>query len=546
MRIIDIDLSQDSRCPQKVFGGNAREHNESKLIVKLPDRMIRNDISYYFFEFQTVMGEYIVSPNIYKADLIDKNKITITLWEQLIPAAGDLLFCVNAVNLGKDNSITIKGKTSFCTLQILKSPTGDSTSIDVSSTKEDLQDVIDKALQDAKDSGDFKGDQGDVGVQQMNTAISEALSKERLITNTACANALRGSASGATVKLSDVAPNEHTVGVKVRSKNLFDKDNANIIIGYPDAENVINPAPTTRSVYIPCTPNTTYTVSKTVTARFNVAFADVLPASGVTVTGRIQNNTAASITATSSTDSKYIVVWVYHSGYDTSITLDEILATLQIEFGSVTTAYLPYISDLTSVSVTRSGKNLIPYPYVSPNGTVINGITWTYTSDGTLIADGTATENSNFVIVNVNNAISVAGQKVILSGCPDNGGLNKYGIYYYDTVTSQFDYGEGVAFIPNGVVTITARVYKGETVTNIMFKPQLEFGAIATAYEPYKTPTEYTPTADGTVSGVTSLYPTTTLMTDTEGTIIDAEYNRDINKAFAELQQAIISLGGNV
>ena len=76
MRIINIDLSQDTRCPQKVFGGNAREHNESKLIVKLPDRMIQNDISYYFFEFQTVLGEYIVSPNIYKASLIDKNKIS--------------------------------------------------------------------------------------------------------------------------------------------------------------------------------------------------------------------------------------------------------------------------------------------------------------------------------------------------------------------------------------------------------------------------------------------------------------------------------------
>ena len=57
---------------------------------------------------------------------------------------------------------------------------------------------------------------------------------------------------------------------------------------------------------------------------------------------------------------------------------------------------------------------------------------------------------------------------------------------------------------------------------------------------------EYTPTADGTVNGITSLYPSTTLTTDTECVLIDCEYNRDINKAFAELQQAIISLGGNV
>lgn len=75
---------------------------------------------------------------------------------------------------------------------------------------------------------------------------------------------------------------------------------------------------------------------------------------------------------------------------------------------------------------------------------------------------------------------------------------------------------------------------------------QIELGTTATEYEPYKMPTEYTPAVDGTVSGVKSLYPTTTLMTDTEGAIIEAEYNRDINKAFAELQQAIISLGGNV
>ena len=71
-----------------------------------------------------------------------------------------------------------------------------------------------------------------------------------------------------------------------------------------------------------------------------------------------------------------------------------------------------------------------------------------------------------------------------------------------------------------------------------MFKPQLELGSTATAYEPYTA-------ADGKVSGVKSLYPTTTLMTDTEGAIIEAEYNRDINKAFAEMQQAILSMGGN-
>lgn len=146
MRIINIDLSQDTRCPQKVFGGNAREHNESKLVVKLPERMLRDDISYYYFEFQTVLGEHIVSPNIYKNELSDGNKISVTLWEQLLPFAGDLSFCVNAVDLAEDNTITIKGKTSIYALQILKSPTGEDALIDVSSTKEDLQKAIDEAI----------------------------------------------------------------------------------------------------------------------------------------------------------------------------------------------------------------------------------------------------------------------------------------------------------------------------------------------------------------------------------------------------------------
>lgn len=149
MRIINIDLSQDTRCPQKVFGGNAREHNESKLVVKLPERMLRNDISYYYFEFQTVLGEHIVSPNIDKNRLLDGNKISVLLWEQLLPFAGDLNFCVSAVNLAEDSTITIKGKTSIFTLQILKSPTGEDALIDVSSTKEDLQKAIDDGINEA-------------------------------------------------------------------------------------------------------------------------------------------------------------------------------------------------------------------------------------------------------------------------------------------------------------------------------------------------------------------------------------------------------------
>ena len=103
-------------------------------------------------------------------------------------------------------------------------------------------------------------------------------------------------------------------------------------------------------------------------------------------------------------------------------------------------------------------------------------------------------------------------------------------------------------YIPDSQYFTGIQFYKEDASTPVYIdldSVMLETSHTATEYEPYKG-AEYTPSADGTVNGVTSLYPNTTLTTDTDGVIIDCEYNRDINKAFAELQQAIISSGGNV
>lgn len=67
---------------------------------------------------------------------------------------------------------------------------------------------------------------------------------------------------------------------------------------------------------------------------------------------------------------------------------------------------------------------------------------------------------------------------------------------------------------------------------------------IISEYEDYIVPTEYTPTADGTVNGVTSLYPNTTLMTDTDGVVIDCEYYKDVDKAYNKLSAEIALSGG--
>lgn len=211
MRIINIDLSQDTRCPQKVFGGNAREHNESKLVVKLPERMLREDISYYYFEFQTVLGEHIVSPNIYKNELSDGNKISVTLWEQLLPFAGDLNFCVNAVNLAEDNTITIKGKTSICALQILKSPTGDDALIDVNSTKEDLQKAIDDGINEVVKKGIIVGQVTPQGGEIFSTYEGENVNKALSIASSAFGQGTK--AGGKGFKITAATKIDDTTGI---------------------------------------------------------------------------------------------------------------------------------------------------------------------------------------------------------------------------------------------------------------------------------------------------------------------------------------------
>jgi hypothetical protein len=73
----------------------------------------------------------------------------------------------------------------------------------------------------------------------------------------------------------------------------------------------------------------------------------------------------------------------------------------------------------------------------------------------------------------------------------------------------------------------------------------LEKGDVATDYEKYFAPTEHLTDFNGDLT-LPDACSTTILESDKKGVTIEAEYNRDINKAFAELTKAIISLGGNV
>ena len=199
------------------------------------------------------------------------------------------------------------------------------------------------------------------------------------------------------------------------------------------------------------------------------------------------------------------------------------------------------VTDLTTVKVTRCGKNLFDNNKLSEWGlTLSNG---KYTGSVSLLNDKTLfssfKSNTQYTIsVKASNASKSSATLLIAINYTD--GTTQTVIRVNSTTEVVYGF---TSAVNKSISNITSTFYNGDTI-NIAYI-QIEEGTIATEYEPYEG-AEYTPIADGTVNGVTSLYPNTTLMTDTEGVIIDCEYNRDINKAFAELHQAILSFGGTI
>lgn len=374
--------------------------------------------------------------------------------------------------------------------------------------------------------------------------------------NNAFANALKGNVSGSVVAMKDASPLEHQMAVKVSSKNL---------IPYPYSE-------TTRTVNgITFTDNGDGSITVNGTATAGTAFALSFGTASIpyntsitlsggnkqvavvaakkkidgTVTNFLSTEGPPSVGQMNSGEELNIINLFVASGNTVNTTIYP-----QLEIGTTATPWTPYIEDISSVEVKRYGKNLIPYPYNKPTIEPY-GTTFTDNGDGTITADGTATDTAAYGIeCNCN----LPSGTYIFSGCPAGGGTNKYlvnaaikdfdGNWIVDTLET----GNGLIVTSNNGISYIyyqMRIYSGTTVNNLVFKPMLEVGATATPYEPYVEPTTYAVDADGAVNGVSSLYPSTTLITDNRA-LIECEYNRDINKAFEKLTQAIISMGGEM
>lgn len=121
-------------------------------------------------------------------------------------------------------------------------------------------------------------------------------------------------------------------------KNLFDKVNGNIVTGYIATSSFNDGNTRAKTVYVPIKGGLTYTVSKTAGQRFQIATSEYIPTNGALYTTRQTGNTSSSLTITAGANDNYLWAWIFLEGTDTG-TLDDMLASVQIEVGASATSY---------------------------------------------------------------------------------------------------------------------------------------------------------------------------------------------------------------
>lgn len=97
------------------------------------------------------------------------------------------------------------------------------------------------------------------------------------------------------------------------------------------------------STYMEIEPNTTYTISKRAGKTFRVATSASIPVDGGKVLYTVANHTATSITITTGSTAKYLLINYYNTDNGDTAGQSVVLDSLQVEKGSTATAYEAYI-----------------------------------------------------------------------------------------------------------------------------------------------------------------------------------------------------------
>lgn len=353
-------------------------------------------------------------------------------------------------------------------------------------------------------------------------------------------NALKGNASGAVVRLDDVSPVEHLPVVKVHEKNLVSFGTITFLKN--KSYLLDNPIPAG-----------TYTISAHITSNDTDGIYTAVSINSKNEVMKylaLKRNERVSATFTVEkpiTNIDFCAAYNYSQSVDDTATW----ADIQLEHGNTATEYTPYI-DPSAVKVTRCGKNFwhsrgLTYPRTVSGVTIdYDEDTQVYTFNGTSTAAGdlyVCPNNTHIMTINAGETwtlkVEVVGGNI--DGVATSSGkisplvnTSNYTNTIHANVEELFatkKYTEAA-----DITKMYFYVYaSGIVFNNFKCRVQFELSNKPTEFEKSKSMVEYTPNADGTIEGITSVAPTMTLLTDTDNTVIECEYNRDINKVIADI-----------
>lgn len=185
-------------------------------------------------------------------------------------------------------------------------------------------------------------------------------------------------------------------------------------------------------------------------------------------------------------------------------------------------------------------KNMIKHPYAFVDGKAYSGVTVTDLGGGYVRIVGTATGGNAYIPLNNKVDFGTKDLQVLDANSKSNGEYKASKWVYYKAAGHWVN-----IFIPQG--TYVDEVVKPEFRKDTNIADEFIYVSCLTNGTIYTLKTR--PKADGTLltasvvgtNGATSVYAENTNTTE-----LELQYNRDINKAFQELTEAIISLGGNI
>jgi hypothetical protein len=232
---------------------------------------------------------------------------------------------------------------------------------------------------------------------------------------------------------------------------------------------------------------------------------------------------------TSTVDKTVVAVGLTSQEYRSYSYVD--IDSFQLEESSTATSYTPYITDFSSVRVTACGKNLLKNPNVHAYNYRADYKKYN-SADEIFLPVGTysISASKNIPTLQFWNKETKAYYTVdeVVSAYSTN---TYYQVYdgralgrVSDAVTQRY-----FTLKKEALITLNSGISTGTTV-----QCQLELGPTVTNYEPYQGQT-YTPTATGEVTGITNLYPTTTLLLDNAGVVFTKVLQSTQGNEFTEI-----------